>query len=305
MSHDANVAYVRIGTSMVKAHAAFVADVIGLQQVDGSEEEAWFRSDIRRRTLVFSEGGPADSTLGVDLGDPETLDAAARRLSAAGHAFERLDRAECDRLFVRHGLRTKDPSGNTVELVVGPHHSGKRFFPRRDNGIKGLQGVGLRSLDTQRDTAFWCDLIGCSLRDHIGEIAFIGLDALHHRLVLYPSDRPGLLSVNFAVEDLELIMQNKYFFETGQVRIAFGPGRQAASGQIFVTVEGPDGLLYSLVSETAVIDPARHRPRQFAAAANSLCTWGSQPKGVPEYELPDAEKPAQLHLVTERKGAAR
>lgn len=276
----AEVAFVRIGTTNVAAHAAFAGELLGLRPVPGSDDEAWFRSDIRRRTLVFDPSGP--SSVGIALHDPRDLDAIAERLDEAGHAYQRHDRAACDRLFIRGGLRVADPSGNLIDLVYGPHQSGIRFFPQRDNGIQGLEGVALRSTSPERDLPFWRDLLGFELRDRVGEITYIGTDELHHRIALYPSDRPGVLYINFAVEDLELVMQNKYFMQSRQVRLPFGPGRQAASNQIFLMVEGPDGLLYNLVTETRKIDPSRHRPRQFASDAHSLCSWGSRPEGIAE-----------------------
>lgn len=280
---SAEIAFVRIGTANVAGHAAFAGDMIGLQVVRGSDDEAWFRSDIRRRTLVFTPRGP--SSVGIALHDPGDIDAIAERLRSAGHPFEIHDRSACDRLFVRSGLRVADPSGNVLDLVYGPHHSGTRFFPQRDNGILGLEGVGLRSTSPERDLAFWRGLLGFELRDRVGEIAYVGTDDLHHRIALYPSDRSGILHINFAVENLELVMQNKYHLQSRQVRLPFGPGRQAASGQIFLMAEGPEGLLYSLVAETRKIDPSRHRPRQFAPEASSLCCWGSHCEGIAELSL--------------------
>lgn len=280
---SADIAFVRLATTDVDGHAAFAGGMIGLQAVPGGEDEAWFRSDIRRRTLVFTPDGP--SSVGIAFHDPDHLDLIADKLADAGHAVERHDRAACDRLFVRKGFRVSDPSGNVIDLVQGPHHSGIRFFPQRDNGIQGLEGVALRSTSPERDLPFWRDLLGFELRDRVGEIVYLGTDSLHHRIALYPSDRAGILAINFAVEDLELVMQNKYHLQSRQVRLPFGPGRQAASRQIFLMAEGPEGLLYSLVTETATVDPARHRPRQFAADPQSLCSWGSRAQGVAELEL--------------------
>jgi len=279
---SAEVAFVRVcvRATNVQTHALFAQQQIGLQSVQGAEGEAWFRSDIRRRTLMFTAEGP--SSVGIAVHDPAEIEKMAARLECAGYPFERFGRDICDRLFVRSGLRVTDLSGNVLDIVNGPYHSGIRFFPERDNGITGLEGVGLRSTSTERDLPFWRDLIGFDLRDRVGEITFIGMDALHHRIVLYPSDRPGILAVNFAVEDLELVMQNKYHLQARQVRLPFGPGRQAASGQIFLMAEGPDGLLYGFVTETRTIDPSRHHPRQFAPEARSLCAWGSQAEGIRE-----------------------
>lgn len=282
---EADIAYIRVGAEDPVAFGAFAADVIGLRPLDGAGDEVWLRSDIRRRTVVAFRGAATDGSVGIAYHRPEALDAAAARLEAAGHPVRWFDPAEAAALFIRRGLRTRDASGAWVDLVHGPHHAGRRFFPTRDNGILGLEGVAMRSLDPAADLDFWVGALGFEVRDRIGRVTLIGTDALHHRIALYPSDRAGALAVNFAVEDLELVMQNRYDLEARQARIVFGPGRQAGSGQIFLQVAAPGGLLIGLVAETARIDPARHRPRQFAGVAGSLCTWGSQPRDVPEYDL--------------------
>ncbi len=282
MTAIAEVAYIRLGTRNVGVHASFAGEMIGLQKVPGAEDEAWFRSDIRRRTLVWFDGAPELGSIGIAYSDPAVLDGVVARLEADGVAVQKAERETCERLFVRAAYRTADPSGNRIDLVLGPHHSGRRFFPARDNGIKELEGIGLRSTDIEADTRFWTKLLGFEVRDWVSDICFIGMDDLHHRIALYPSSRKGVLSINLAVEDLDLIMQNKYYMQERQVKVAHGPGRQAASGQIFLQVEGPEGLLYGFVTETARIDPARHRPRQFSASAGSLCTWGSRAQGVAE-----------------------
>jgi 2,3-dihydroxy-p-cumate/2,3-dihydroxybenzoate 3,4-dioxygenase len=66
-------------------------------------------------------------------------------------------------------------------------------------------------------------------------------------------------SVSFAVESLDNIMQNSYFMRERQVKIVQGPGRQPASTQIFLHVEGPDGIIYSYVNGNAALDAFRHR----------------------------------------------
>jgi 2,3-dihydroxy-p-cumate/2,3-dihydroxybenzoate 3,4-dioxygenase len=78
-----------------------------------------------------------------------------------------------------------------------------------------------------------------------------------------------VLYAAFEVERLDQIMQNSYFMRENQVKIVQGPGRQSASRQIFLHVEGPDGLILSYVNGiTEVGDkprPARHsRHRYFA-----------------------------------------
>jgi 2,3-dihydroxy-p-cumate/2,3-dihydroxybenzoate 3,4-dioxygenase len=81
-------------------------------------------------------------------------------------------------------------------------------------------------------------------------------------------------------------MQNSYFMQQNQVKIVQGPGRQSASRQIFLHVEGPDGLILSYVNGMADISGSPRPARQFPLSANSLCNWGSESKGVPELSAP-------------------
>lgn len=287
MTELAEVAYLRLATEDVASQAAFAGQIIGLQSVPGGDahDQAWFRSDIRRRTMVFFNGQQDQSSVGIAYHHPEGLLRAVERLRSADVDVDKLDKATCDSLFVRTAFRTSDPSGNVVDLVQGPHHAGRRFFPTRDNGIEGLESVRLRSLDIDADSRFWTELLGFESRDWSGDICYLGSDDLHHRIVLYPSQKNGILGVNFTVEDHEQVMINNYFMHDHQVRVAHGPGRDAAAGQIFLQVHGPEGIIYGFVTETARIDTERHRPRQFAADLSSLCVWGSRPQGVPEYSL--------------------
>jgi 2,3-dihydroxy-p-cumate/2,3-dihydroxybenzoate 3,4-dioxygenase len=193
--------------------------------------------------------------------------------------------SECRGRYVQSALLTEDASGNRIDLVVRPTRSGRRYFPPRDAGIVEFHGVGLRSTDHARDLAFWRAL-GAEVSDWVGDIAYLRIDGLHHRIALYPSKRNGLLYAAFEVEALDQIMQNSYFMQESQIRIVQGPGREAASRQMFLHVEGPDGLIFSYVNGMAEIDGKPRLARQFPLNAASLCDWGSESKDVPELRAP-------------------
>jgi len=88
-----------------------------------------------------------------------------------------------------------------------------------------------------------------------------------------------LLYTAFGAPTLDDIMAKSNFLRERQVRIIQGPGRQTASSQVFLHIEGPEHRLYSYVFG---ISQAPDRPRQFARDAAALCSWGSVAQGVPE-----------------------
>jgi len=277
----ASVCYVRHAVSEPQACARFVSDIFGLQQVADQDGELAFRSDDRFRTVSLSRDQDDGASVGIEVWDEATLEEIGKQLREHSFAARAASPDECRRRYVYSALLAEDASGNRIDLVTRPTRSGQRYFPPRDAGIVQFQGIGLRSTDHVRDLVFW-RLLGAEVSDWVGDIAYLRIDNLHHRIALYPSQRNGLLYAAFEVEALDQIMQNSYFMQDNQVRIVQGPGRQSGSRQIFLHVEGPDGLILSYVNGIAEIGEKPRPPRQFPLTATSLCNWGSESKGVPE-----------------------
>lgn len=269
--------YVRLGTRDLPAAIDFAGRVLGLQLVDRSENTAYFRSDMRDHTLVFFLGDSTESAVGFEIHGRAQFDAAIAELSQ--HGIETVTGSEqaCAVRKVRALASFRDSASNLIELVLRPLNSPSRYFPARDAGIVGLQGVALRSADVPGCEALWTTLFNGRVSDWVGEAAFLRFDQAHHRLAYYASEGRGILSIDFSVENVDLLMRNNYFLQSAQVKIVHGPGRRPTSNQIFVTFAGPDETLFSFVTEgTEIADEIGHRPRQFARAASSFCAWGSE-----------------------------
>jgi 2,3-dihydroxy-p-cumate/2,3-dihydroxybenzoate 3,4-dioxygenase len=280
-----SVCYVRLAVSELHASARFVSDIFGLQRVADQDGEIAFRSDDRYRTVSLASNSSEAASVGIEVWDDKTLDVIGERLTDLGFAVRRAEPAECQRRYVQSALLAEDASKNRIDLVVRPSRSGRRYFPTRDAGIVQFHSVGLRTTDHVRDLTFW-KAIGAEVSDWVGDIAYLRIDGMHHRIALYPSNRNGLLYAAFEVEALDQIMQNSYFMQESQIKIVQGPGREAASRQIFLHVEGPDGLIFSYVNGMAEYGDKPRPARQFPFTTTSLCDWGSESKDVPELSAP-------------------
>ena len=280
-----SVCYVRLAVSEPAASARFMSDIFGLQRVADQDGEIAFRSDDRFRTVSLANKLSEGASVGIEVWDEAALEEIGRRLRELGFTANEATSGECRRRYVQSALLTEDASRNRIDLVVRPTRSGKRYFPPRDAGIVAFQGVGLRTTDHARDLAFWRAL-GAEVSDWVGDIAYLRIDGLHHRIALYPSKRNGLLYAAFEVEALDQIMQNSYFMQESQIKVVQGPGREPASRQIFLHVEGPDGLIFSYVNGMAELDGRPRLARQFPLSKGSLCDWGSESKDVPEFRAP-------------------
>jgi 2,3-dihydroxy-p-cumate/2,3-dihydroxybenzoate 3,4-dioxygenase len=275
--------YVRLGTRDLQTAVEFAQRILGLQLIDRSASAAYFRSDCRDHTLVFFQGEPTERAVGFEIHGQAEFERAITVLTECGVDPVQGNGHECAIRKAKAVASFRDPAGNTIELVLRPLNSGWRYFPARDSGVTGLSGVALRATDAAACETFWTTIFNGRVSDWIGEAAFLRFDSVHHRLAYYPSNGPGLLAVEYAVENVDLLMQNSYFVQSAQIRVVHGPGRRPASKQLFVTFEGPDHTLFSFVAEgDPIIDERKHRARQFPRSPWSFCAWGSE-SNAPEF----------------------
>jgi len=280
-----DIRYVRLGTRDLDAADRFAREVVGLELAREEAGARYYRSDDRDHTLVYFEGDPRDHTAGFELRNAAELEAAAAALSDRGFDVRRGSADAREQRRVHDLISFDDLSGNRIDLVVRPQHSGRRHFPSRDAGITGFSHIGLCSTDAPRDEAFWCGMLGARVSDRIGDAALLRIDTVHHKVALFPTTRSGIQHVNHQVASIDDVMRAWYRLRERGVKIVFGPGRHPTSGAVFLYFEGPDGMVFEYstgVRHIAPEDEAGYRPRQFPAVPSSFCMWGSLPD-IPEF----------------------
>jgi len=274
--------YVRLAITQPQAAATFATEILGLQHVPNKLEPFLFRSDERYHTLCLT-AKTQRSSIGIEIADEPELDRIADNLARGGFSSREATKDECAQRFVSRALIVEDATGNEIDLVLRPAQSGRRYFPSRDAGITGLQSVGLRSRAIEDDLRLWTTILGAKITDRVGDVTYLGIDQKHHRVVLYPSDKSGLVYLSYGVESMDAVMQNNYFVQERQIKIVHGPGREPTSGQIFLRFAGPEGYVFSYGFGLRDIDSS-HRARQFTAEASSLCEWGSECADIAELQ---------------------
>jgi 2,3-dihydroxy-p-cumate/2,3-dihydroxybenzoate 3,4-dioxygenase len=288
-----DIRYVRLGTRDRAQADRFAREVLGLEPVRQEAGASYFRSDGRDHTLVYFEGDPADHTVGFELRTADELDRAAGELSNQGVDVRAGTPHECEQRHVKAFVHFQDPTGNKIDLVVNPHHSGRRYFPSRDAGITGFSHVGLCTTDAARDERFWTEVLGARVSDRIGEAPLLRIDDVHHKVALFPTTRAGVQHVNHQVESIDDVMRAWYMLKKLDVPIAFGPGRHPTSGAVFLYFRGPDNMIFEYSTGVRLIRPdeeATHKPRQFPRSNESFCMWGSTPD-IAEFRKSEGTQP--------------
>ncbi|MES2943112.1 MAG: VOC family protein [Pseudomonadota bacterium] len=282
-----DIRYVRLGTRDLASASRYARQIVGLESARVEAGAEYFRSDDRDHTLVYFEGDPTDHTIGFELRDAHELEAAATLLDRSKVVVRTGTAEECGQRRVKSFINFKDPTGNSIDLVVQPHHSGRSYWPSHDAGITGFSHIGLCSSDPVRDEQFWTGVLGAKVSDRIGPSPLLRIDEVHHKIALFPARRPGVQHVNHQVDSINDLMKAWYRLQAAGVRIVFGPGRHPTSGACFLYFEGPDGMVYEYstgVRHITAAQEADYQPRQFPMDSSSFCMWGSRPD-IPEFKV--------------------
>ena len=279
MIHLHDVRYVRIGCSDLAKTVRFCTDILGLENVGDENGAVYLRGDDRDHNVCLFAGDPRDHTVGFELRTEAELKAAFDELRRSGVDVTAGSDVDARKRRVDAFITFRDPTGNKIDLVNRPYHSGRRYFPSRDAGILEFGHVGLNTTDPRRDEAFWCTVLNARVSDRIGEAPLLRIDAVHHKIALFPTDRAGIQHVNFQVASVDDIMRSWYFLQERQVPIAFGPGRHPISTAMFLYFYGPDDLIWEYSYGVRRIENEdTYVPRQFPFATSSFCMWGAVPK---------------------------
>jgi 2,3-dihydroxy-p-cumate/2,3-dihydroxybenzoate 3,4-dioxygenase len=272
------VCYVRLGTRDLEGATRFATDVLGLEVAEVAKAAVYFKSDEREHTLCYFEGDPGHQAVAFEVGSHAGLTAAAGELERLAHAVHAGTPGEAEARKVREFIAFDDPSGNRIELVWRPSHSGARYHGVRDAGITGFSHVGLCTTDAARDEAFWTQVCNARVSDRVGDAPLLRINEVHHSIALFPTDHAGIQHINHQVESADDVMRSFRFLSERQVRIVFGPGRHPSSSAKFLYFEGPDGMVFEYSSGVKMIaDELLYRERQLSFDPRGFCEWGAKP----------------------------
>ena len=210
--------YLIFEVSDLAAWRRFATEILGLQAVDRADGAIDLRMDDHAMRIRLVAGSADDlAVAGWEVRDAAALADLAEQLEAAGQAVERPDRATAADRHVSALIRFRDPAGTRHEAYFGPLQRTNHPFVsplglRFRTGDQGLGHIVLRALDKPAMLAFWCDVLGFQLSDHINteivpgrpmELSFLRCNGRHHSLALVPAPLPRQL-VHFMLEAAEI-----------------------------------------------------------------------------------------------------
>lgn len=164
MSSVTELGYVGLNVTDAEAWKRFGTDVIGLELVEGEEDDRfYFRMDYWHHRFVIHPGKTDDiAYAGWRVADEEAMQAILDRLDAAGHSYRRATPEEAAERRVLGLVKLEDPSGNPVELFYAPlievhlpFHPGRRMHGKFVTGSEGLGHILIQADDPAASHRFY------------------------------------------------------------------------------------------------------------------------------------------------------
>ncbi|MGW3149512.1 VOC family protein [Streptomyces sp. NPDC001177] len=233
------IGYVGFQTQDVDRLVDYYTKTLDFVLVEGGSEQAFLTTNFDHHSVVI-ERAPAKqarSFVGYELWDD--LDAAERRLRAAGCAVERrsdIAPSTPDVLIVEEPL-THTPI-HLYDAQAGSGVSG--YTPLRPTKL-GHVAAFTPQLSTLQ--SFYQDLLGFKWSDTVGDFfVFMRCNSDHHAANFMASTKfQGMHHVAFETRDLNHLQTLLDHLSTRHTPLEWGPGRHGPGHNIFTYHRDPDG----------------------------------------------------------------
>jgi 2,3-dihydroxybiphenyl 1,2-dioxygenase len=197
--------YIGLNVSDLERWQHFASTILGLQASSRADGTIDLRMDNYASRIRLHEGSDDDlAYAGWEVRDAASLAAIATRLRDRGHMVEIGDEEICGERLVKGLIRFHDPEGNWHEAFFGPLQQTENPFvsptgARFKTGRQGLGHIVLRCRNKPEMLAFFCDVLGFRISDHIMaelipgrpmELTFLRCNGRHHSLALAPIRSP-------------------------------------------------------------------------------------------------------------------
>jgi 2,3-dihydroxybiphenyl 1,2-dioxygenase len=288
---DMQLGYLVFEVSDVAAWEKFATEILGLT-VGGRGEDgslALRMDDYEQRILLVP--GPADdlAALGWEMANDAELDAAAKRLEAAGFATKVGTAEEVARRRVRRLVTYTDPAGIPSELFVGPALAKEPFSSTRVRSgfVTGKQGLGhcvvsARSQDESK--RFYGEVLGFRLSDHIicdlhgyhVNIAFFHANPRHHTIAFGDAQKKRMHHFMIearSMDDVGLAFDRGL---RGGVRIVNTLGKHPNDKMFSFYAKTPSGFQFEFGWGGREVDDATWQPTTY----DHISEWGHHPPEV-------------------------
>lgn len=250
--------YLGLEVSDLASWKSFSSEILGLQPVDRADGTIDLRMDSYAVRIRLHQG-PRDDILyiGWEVRDRAALGRLAQHLSASGVAVESPGPDFAKDRRVAELIRFADPEGTTHEAFYGPLQKSDEPFvspigAQFRTGRQGLGHIVLSCIDKPTMMAFFLDVLGLRLSDHINtevvpgrplQISFLRCNGRHHSLALAPLPIPKkIVHLMVETQSVDDVGRALYRCMERGIHLSFTLGRHSNDEMLSFYALSPSGF---------------------------------------------------------------
>ncbi|MGY1769992.1 VOC family protein [Blastococcus sp. SYSU D00813] len=229
---------------------------LGVSDADDGAGRFWLRGTGEEHHVLELQKTEQNSLGGVSfaVGTRREIDDAARRLTDLGIPLLR-EPGPYDDAAGGYGLALVDPEGRVVELAADVH-----AVVRQDQGgyaalPKKLAHVVLNTVDIDRATAFYCQVLGMRISDWSEhQMSFLRCNPEHHVIAFNQAPWTSINHVAYEMASVDHFMRGIGSLKVHGVTPQWGPGRHGPGDNTFSYYTDPAQLVCEYTSEVIQVD---------------------------------------------------
>jgi len=259
--------------------ADFFTRVWNLQACDGHDGAVYLRGTGAYHHILALH--PAEQVTRVrrivfDAGNRSMVDDACKRVQAATPNCEK------PRNIVGpnagYGFGFADGEGRNYAIICSSN-DGSAQTDHIDRPRK-IAHVNINTLDVEKTTAFFVDVLGFKVIDRSGPLTFLHCDSSDHSaIVVCAASQPTLNHIAFELPLWESVMRGAGRMRDAGYPIEWGVGRHSAGNNVFAYFAGPEEIPLEYTAEVAQVDDSYvpHGPEYWRFPPGRLDQWGVTP----------------------------
>ncbi|WP_156036282.1 VOC family protein [Blastococcus sp. URHD0036] len=247
---------VTLGVPDPVASKDFYNEAWGLGLSDADTDRFWLRGTGEEHHVLELQKAEQNSLGGVSfaVATRREIDDAARRLTDLGIPLLR-EPGPYDDAAGGYGLALVDPEGRVVELAADVH-----AVVRQDQGgyaalPKKLAHVVLNTVDIDRATAFYSQVLGMRVSDWSEhQMSFLRCNPEHHVIAFNQAPWTSVNHVAYEMASVDHFMRGIGSLKVHGVTPQWGPGRHGPGDNTFSYYTDPAQLVCEYTSEVIQVD---------------------------------------------------
>jgi catechol 2,3-dioxygenase len=274
------IGHVAFTVTDLERSTRFAQDIIGLREVQRTDEVAYLTSATRHHQLRLRAGNHhVCDEIGFDVDSPEGWQTLLDRVADAGFDVTEGEDPLCTQVF-----RFTIDDGPTLALCSGAAATDHVRYSAPGARPRKLGHVTIASPATERIGSVLTNVLGFRLSDRLplgehadGDLTWYRCNADHHAIGLTPGPA-GVHHYAFELDGFAAFgTMGDHLLANGK-RYIWGPGRHGPGDNLFAYFEDADGSMIEIYSDMQQIeDESTYERSSWPDVASSANVWGPAP----------------------------